>query len=246
MGWYAERFEPHSGRVQVSCRQCGRALWFPPSEVARRKTCGEGCRLAAGAEAREARRMSCAHCAAEFTPRTTQLAAGQGRFCSTSCSTKHLGQLWTPQARLKAAEAFLANIKTGKFRPPAGPAHRQWAGGPKATQERRAKSGKAREQTRRYRKENPHKVREFAARRSARKCGRLPAGTVQRLGQLQRWRCAICRAGIRKQYHLDHITALANGGAHAPWNLQLLCPSCNVRKSAKDPIQYMQERGFLL
>jgi hypothetical protein len=29
-------------------------------------------------------------------------------------------------------------------------------------------------------------------------------------------------------------------------NVQLLCPPCNLKKHAKDPIQFMQERGFLL
>jgi len=63
---------------------------------------------------------------------------------------------------------------------------------------------------------------------------------------MQRWKCAVCAVGIKDNYHLDHITPLARGGKHEPRNLQLLCPTCNVRKSAKDPIAYMRELGRLL
>ncbi len=109
----------------------------------------------------------------------------------------------------------------------------------------RARPGMA-ARTRAYRKANPHKVREFSQRRSGRKTGRLPRGFVAKLLALQRGRCAVCRISISKKYHVDHITALAKGGKHAPENIQLLCPTCNLRKSAKDPIDFMQSRGFLL
>lgn len=39
---------------------------------------------------------------------------------------------------------------------------------------------------------------------------------------------------------------LAKGGEHTPFNIQLLCPRCNVRKSAKHPVDFMQENGYLL
>lgn len=39
---------------------------------------------------------------------------------------------------------------------------------------------------------------------------------------------------------------LARGGTNQRTNLQLLCPPCNLSKSAKDPIDFMQSRGFLL
>ncbi len=61
----------------------------------------------------------------------------------------------------------------------------------------------------------------------------------------QRGRCAICRGKLAKR-HIDHIKPLSKGGAHAIWNLQLLCPPCNMRKHANDPIDFMQKMGFLL
>lgn len=105
-----------------------------------------------------------------------------------------------------------------------------------------------REQTRSYRARNPEMMRESKRRRSAAKepGKRLPRGTVKRLGEAQRWRCAACACDISSNYHLDHVMPLALGGRHEPGNLQLLCPPCNLCKSAKHPIDFMQQRGFLL
>lgn len=55
------------------------------------------------------------------------------------------------------------------------------------------------------------------------------------------WRCQIC--GIATPTHLrgsyepdapevDHIVAIANGGAHARWNCQCACRRCNLAKGA--------------
>jgi 5-methylcytosine-specific restriction endonuclease McrA len=47
-------------------------------------------------------------------------------------------------------------------------------------------------------------------------------------------------------YHLDHIVSLKRGGDNVDSNMQLLTKRCNQNKSAKDPIAFMQSRGFLL
>jgi len=39
---------------------------------------------------------------------------------------------------------------------------------------------------------------------------------------------------------------LSRGGSNDKYNLQLLCPTCNLKKSAKDPIDFAQENGNLL
>jgi 5-methylcytosine-specific restriction endonuclease McrA len=62
----------------------------------------------------------------------------------------------------------------------------------------------------------------------------------------QKWRCAVCRVDLKQGKHLDHVIPLAAGGKHEIGNLQWLCPPCNGAKAAKHPIQFMQERGFLL
>lgn len=244
--WYQQRFEPHPGRIECSCLACGRAYWLPKCHVGQRTTCGIECRRELNRRAKAARQRDCACCGAAFTPRTTQIAASQGLYCSLRCSTKGNGQLWTPQAREKVVASLKAAIADGTFVPRSGEAHAQWKGGRVAARRRRVESGKSRETRRKYLAANPHKAREFSAKRRGLKTGRLPRGTVQRIGKAQRWRCACCKVGLSAGYHLDHIEPLARGGKHEPKNVQLLCPPCNLRKSAKDPIAFMQERGFLL
>jgi 5-methylcytosine-specific restriction endonuclease McrA len=70
---------------------------------------------------------------------------------------------------------------------------------------------------------------------------------VAKLLAKQRGCCACCKCKFTKtNYELDHIEPLAKGGRHADDNLQLLCMICNRAKAAKDPITFMQQRGFLL
>lgn len=244
--WYDERFTDLPGKVQSACSGCGCVLFFPPSKAGKYRTCGGACSEKVRADAKLARQRLCATCGNPFVPRTTQLAIGGGKYCSVACAepTRALGH--TPAAVAKRGASRRARIAAGELVPLRGPASGSWKGGPEAAKQRRRESGKELMWTRRYRKANPEKVREFSHRRSGRKIGRLPRGTVQRIGEAQRWRCAACGGGIKKAFHVDHIIALAAGGQHEPLNIQLLCPRCNVRKSAKHPIDFMQERGYLL
>lgn len=86
-----------------------------------------------------------------------------------------------------------------------------------------------------------------AAKAHRRSIGSIEPGFVSRLMSMQQGKCACCRTVIKhKPYHLDHIMPIAKGGDNAKGNLQLLCPRCNLKKSAKHPIDFMQSRGFLL
>lgn len=69
---------------------------------------------------------------------------------------------------------------------------------------------------------------------------------IAELMSLQKSKCACCKCDIKKKHHVDHIEALVNGGSNDRLNLQLLCPTCNQQKHAKHPIDFMQEKGFLL
>jgi 5-methylcytosine-specific restriction endonuclease McrA len=95
----------------------------------------------------------------------------------------------------------------------------------------------------------PKRAAYEAKRRAIRR--NAPIGSVSpdisdQLQEKQRDRCACCRASLRGVFHLDHIQPLSKGGAHADDNLQLLCPPCNQAKHAKDPIDFMRQRGYLL
>lgn len=76
--------------------------------------------------------------------------------------------------------------------------------------------------------------------------GKLSKDIAKRLFKLQRGKCPCCKKSLGDNYHRDHKMPLALGGANEDWNIQLLCPSCNLSKQAKHPIEFMQSRGFLI
>lgn len=88
-------------------------------------------------------------------------------------------------------------------------------------------------------------VRNRDARRKA-ATGRHTKEDIAELYSKQRGACIYCRRTLGVKYHVDHVQALARGGSNDRMNLQLLCPSCNCSKGAKDPIEFAQKLGMLL
>ena len=76
--------------------------------------------------------------------------------------------------------------------------------------------------------------------------GKISASALAEILELQRHRCAACRRSVRGSYHIDHIIPIARGGTNDRRNIQILCPTCNLSKGAKDPATFMRSRGFLL
>lgn len=93
---------------------------------------------------------------------------------------------------------------------------------------------------------NPEKVQNSYAKRRANTIGEISQGWIPKLLELQRWTCIVCNKDLRYGYHIDHIYPVSKGGENTDFNLQALCPKCNREKSDKDPIDFMQSRGFLL
>lgn len=101
---------------------------------------------------------------------------------------------------------------------------------------------------------HPERAKEMARRaghmrrtRELGTSGKLSFGISERLIKLQKGRCYWCKTSLDKSgKHLDHIIALAKGGRNDDSNVCLSCPKCNLSKSVKDPIVFMQERGYLL
>ncbi|CAB4157004.1 HNHc domain containing protein [uncultured Caudovirales phage] len=77
-------------------------------------------------------------------------------------------------------------------------------------------------------------------------CGSHTGEDIKRLFRLQKGRCVDCRASLKRGYHVDHIVPLAGGGSNDARNIQLMCPTCNMRKSAKPPLQWARDTGRLL
>jgi len=116
---------------------------------------------------------------------------------------------------------------------------------------------KHREETRKERNEynakwralNPEECRVYCRNRRARKLsagGTHTVDDIKKLLALQKYKCAACKTSIKDAYHADHIEPLSKGGSNDKHNIQLLCPSCNHRKAASDPLDFMQSRGYLI
>jgi 5-methylcytosine-specific restriction endonuclease McrA len=217
--------------------------------------CGSDCRIAFQEKSKQAliaeRSRSCVHCAAVFVAKKSQIDDGHGKYCSRQCARDAgaFAHITSAENLAKATMARRKSVEKNGTKHKRGEESPQWRGGRSAAEERRrekSRSPEGRERLRAYRAANKEKVHEFRMRRRGRAYGRLPAGTVAKIGQLQKWLCAVCRCGVKDGYHVDHIVPLAKGGQHIASNIQILCPTCNVRKSAKDPIDFMQSRGFLL
>lgn len=76
--------------------------------------------------------------------------------------------------------------------------------------------------------------------------GEFTEEQVARLFTFQRGRCACCSSRLGEDFHRDHKNPLSRGGSNDILNIELLCPSCNQRKHAKDPIAWANENGRLL
>lgn len=127
-----------------------------------------------------------------------------------------------------------------------------------------ANKDRSREYNAAYRAANSEKVKKYQAEwssanlesrsllerhRRARKRnagGSHTVANIHTLMVLQKSKCACCKTSIKDGYHVDHVTALVNGGSNDRLNIQLLCPTCNLQKHAKHPVDFMQSKGFLL
>lgn len=102
---------------------------------------------------------------------------------------------------------------------------------------------------RRWKEKNRDKVR--ASHRNRKALKRLNGGThnakdVAEIMKLQGSMCACCRIKLSRDFHVDHIIPLSRGGSNDRKNLQLTCPTCNLQKSKRDPVEFMRSKGRLL
>lgn len=106
---------------------------------------------------------------------------------------------------------------------------------------RLANPGRAASLLRVWKRRNPEKVK--AAKRLR---GSKNASRRAWLMKVQRGRCAICRQRLGKETHIDHVIPLKLGGSNRRSNLQLTCPSCNMSKGARHPLDHARSLGRLL
>lgn len=108
---------------------------------------------------------------------------------------------------------------------------------------------RAQEAQTRWRKKNPGIVAAWVRAAQAKRKNSYGSHTYKDIMDRFRWQhgcCAACRKALPKKFEVDHYIPLAKGGHNNPSNIQLLCPPCNRRKHAKDPIAFYQSLGLLL
>ena len=109
---------------------------------------------------------------------------------------------------------------------------------------------KCNQRAKEWRDKNPELTKMYCQNYRALKLsegGKLSKGLEEKLFKLQKGKCACgCAQPLGDNYHMDHRMPLALGGSNTDDNMQILTQKCNNQKHAKDPIDFMQSRGFLL
>lgn len=95
-------------------------------------------------------------------------------------------------------------------------------------------------------KQNPEKVR--LTKQNYKHKRRAIEAVGITTAQLTQWRnaqnkiCHWCSADCEAAFHVDHYFPLSKGGRHEIDNLVISCPSCNLQKSDRDPVDFAKER----
>lgn len=97
---------------------------------------------------------------------------------------------------------------------------------------------------------NPEKRRmismNYKHRRRAIEADGMSTSELMAWAETQPKICYWCFRRCADAFHVDHYYPLSKGGEHEAHNLVIACPGCNLRKSAKDPIDFAQQNGRLL
>lgn len=88
--------------------------------------------------------------------------------------------------------------------------------------------------------------RQYGKRKAAE--GEYKQSDIELILKQQKYKCVECGASVRKRSnrHIDHVIPIVLGGTSWPSNMQILCPSCNLRKGGKHPIDFARSKGRLL
>lgn len=94
-----------------------------------------------------------------------------------------------------------------------------------------------------WRARNPQKrraiVRQYRARRRMQEAGGVSTGALANWTEAMPKVCFYCGDGCADNFHVDHFVPLSKGGPHVLTNLRIACAPCNLSKSARDPMEWM-------
>jgi 5-methylcytosine-specific restriction endonuclease McrA len=237
INWHRDRFLKRDGCVEKKCSVCGKDFYLPPSKAENRHRCSAECNKKHIEMIKKEKQKICPVCGKTFHARNAQINRGGLIFCGHKCQGVYqsgqnnpmFGKAITEQQRAKWRATRDANGSwfIGEKNP-------NWNGGYRASYERKKASGVLAVYCQNRRK------------RAKENGGKLSKEIVQKLLILQKRKCACCGEPLGNKYHIDHIVPLFLGGKNEDSNVQLLRQRCNQQKSFKDPIDFMQSKGFLL
>ena len=131
------------------------------------------------------------------------------------------GLKYSIEFRKKLSDTSYWRGKTGKLSP-------NWKGGISKTKERQ-----------KFYRSQPKTKLMKRLHQNKRKALKISSGdnsitrrTIESMIATQRGKCNLCKK-ILINFHIDHIFPLAKGGKHIIGNIQILCPTCNMKKGAK-------------
>lgn len=114
---------------------------------------------------------------------------------------------------------------------------------------REANQSRLVEKAKAWAKKHPEKRRliskNYKAKRRAMEKGGITYTALAAWESSARKVCHWCGKSCERKYHIDHYHPLSRGGRHEESNLVISCPTCNLKKSAKDPYEFAASMGRL-
>jgi len=209
------------GLVHLECAQCGKSFQVKRSHAEIRQCCSRPCKAAwrsANAlnyDPERRVRKECEICGAILMIKESHKDI-EGRYCSRACMA--IGY------RERLAGEMNPNYQDGR------------------SQDKEYQN----EWSRKWRAAHPERVQHW--NRQVRAARRKATGTFTKDDVAYHWRqqdgrCVYCGATLNNDYHIDHIIPLSRGGTNFVGNIQLLCPTCNMRKGTMLSIEFKIRYG---
>ena len=235
--------------VSLNCKTCGKLFSVPPAQIrAGRKYCSRKCQNTIGAGNPNWKGglvvSNCLVCGHETKVKKSHAEKGSGKFCSRKCVGLFNGKMLSERKNEKRICKKCVVCEKEIF---IKPSHSEKSG------TYCSHSCMANDYKERLKGANNPNWKDGISSipghyLNQRRCadGKYTILDIQNIGNSQKWKCINCKKIIKRKYHIDHIMPIALGGSNHAYNIQLLCPKCNLQKNAKHPIDWANKNGRLL
>jgi 5-methylcytosine-specific restriction endonuclease McrA len=100
-----------------------------------------------------------------------------------------------------------------------------------------------------YRQKNPIQykaTRSVCKHRRRNADGSFSSSDLLNMLDQQKGKCVYCQIDISSNFHVDHIVPISKGGTNHLFNIQLLCPTCNMKKHTTDHETFLKRQRLKL